>query len=255
MLKLMFIRKLIPIVTLVFLAVNAEAAVDNEMLQSARCVKHFRYFEKMLKIPQDTLYSISLQETGKQHSKKKIRISWPWTVNVDGEGFYFDSKKEAMLFVKSQMLKGKESIDVGCMQVNLKHHPDAFKSLDQAFDPKSNIYYGARFLVGKYQQLGSWAKAVAHYHSATPHLGEKYKDSVVKIAQNIDHYKSAFKTRGGSKKFSALSPLPPMGATPLAANSKNTQYPGAITPQTAFSAKERKYRSNMMVYVNKKSKT
>ena len=32
------------------------------------------------------------------------------------------------------------------MQINLFHHPDAFASLDAAFDPMDNIAYGADFL-------------------------------------------------------------------------------------------------------------
>ena len=236
----------IQILFLTLIATSSYAALDKEMAQSARCVGYFRHFETRLKIPQDTLYSISLQETGKIHSDKKVKIAWPWTVNVEGKGYYFDSKKEAVIFVRDQMQAGKESIDVGCMQVNLKHHPEAFRSLDHAFDPKSNILYGAKFLVAKYEQLGNWAKAVAHYHSATPHLGEKYKDSVVKIAQNIDHYKSAFKRSASTSHPVKLVPLPEIKA-------QSTKYVGAITSKTPVTGKDRKYRSNMMVYVNKKS--
>ena len=39
-----------------------------------------------------------------------------------------------------------KSVDVGCMQISLTYHPDAFSSMDQAFDPASNADYGARFL-------------------------------------------------------------------------------------------------------------
>ena len=239
----MFLR-CVQILFIIFLASSSYAAVDKEIIQSARCVGYFRHFETRLKIPQDTLYSISLQETGKIHSDKKMKIAWPWTVNVEGKGYYFDTKREAVIFVRDQLRTGKESIDVGCMQVNLKHHPEAFHSLDQAFDPKSNIAYGAKFLVSKYEQLGSWAKAIGHYHSATPHLGEKYKDNVVKIAQNIDHYKSAFKRKPGVRPVK-LTPLPETKA-------QSVKYVGSIQQKTPITNKDRKYRSNMMVYMNKK---
>lgn len=228
----------------IFVSSKAYAVLDKEMAQSARCVGYFRHFETRFKIPRDTLYSISLQETGKMHSEKKLKIAWPWTVNVEGKGYYFDTKKEAMIFVRDQMLEGKVSIDVGCMQVNLKHHPEAFQSLDQAFDPRSNIAYGAKFLLSKFDQLGSWNKAIAHYHSATPHLGEKYKDSVVKIAQNIDHYKSAFRKTRVSRSVK-LSPLPEIRA-------QSVRYAGALNSKTPVVGKEKKYRANMMVYMNRK---
>ena len=248
---------------------TVHAARDKEIIQSARCVGYFRHFETRLKIPQDTLYSISLQETGKIHSNKKIKIAWPWTVNVEGRGYYFDSKREAMVFVRDQMRSGKESIDVGCMQVNLKYHPDAFRSLEHAFDPRTNIAYGAKFLMSKYEQLGSWSKAIAHYHSATPHLGEKYRDDVVKIAQNIDHYKSAFKRQPGSNIVN-LSPFGHVGnvrqnkvgqkqQVDKSQEAQNTvqrpnevKYAGAVRAKRPFINKDRKYRSNMMLYVNKK---
>jgi soluble lytic murein transglycosylase-like protein len=100
--------------------------------------------------------------------QKIQRSAWPWTVNVEGKGFYFNSKKEAVFFVRKQLQEGKTSIDVGCMQINLKHHPEAFVKLEQAFNPRHNIGYAASFLVKKFAELGSWGKAIAHYHSANP---------------------------------------------------------------------------------------
>ncbi len=221
------------------------AAVDKELMQSIKCVNVFRYYETKLKIPTDTLYSISLQETGKIHSDKKIKIAYPWTVNVEGKGFYFDTKREAVEFVKQQQRAGKESIDVGCMQVNLKHHPEAFKSIEHAFHPRANIEYAAKFLRSKYEQLGSWGKAVAHYHSATSHLGEKYKNSVVNIAQNIDHYKSAFKRNKTQKNTTtAVAKQPRLASANIIPRSNGRP----IHPNI----KERRYRSNMMIYVPQK---
>ncbi|WPY00412.1 Lytic transglycosylase domain-containing protein [Candidatus Trichorickettsia mobilis] len=172
---------------------QALAILDREMAESLKCSRLFSYFERKHRIPLDTLHSISLQESGKTHSKHNIKIVWPWTVNVEGQGYFFDNKREAVLFVKQQLLTGKTSIDIGCMQINLKHHPDAFKSIEHAFDPVSNITYGAEFLKRKYDQLGNWLQAIAHYHSATHELGSKYKESVVKIANNMNEYKYSLK--------------------------------------------------------------
>ena len=71
--------------------------------------------------------------------------------------------------------KGIRSIDVGCMQVNLMHHPNAFASLDQAFDPVSNTAFAARFLNELYRRTRSWPKSIAAYHSDTPHIAEDYQ--------------------------------------------------------------------------------
>lgn len=228
-----------------FLLINTSHAIDKELAYSAKCVKALRFFETKYKIPKDTLYSISLAETGKIHSKKNIKISWPWTVNVEGQGYYFDSKKQAIDFVRSQLSLGKQSIDVGCMQINLKHHPEAFKSLEHAFDPRFNVAYGAQFLLEKYNQLGDWAKAIANYHSATPHLGQSYKNNVLKIAQNIDHYKSAFKISNYKR---VIQPRYNNSDKIYAQNTNNNV---STNKSRAYTYKDRKYRSNMMIYMPK----
>ena len=117
------------------------AKTDPEMLESQKCSNIFSYFEKRHKIPKDTLYSISLQETQKPHSKHRLGLTWPWavTVNPSGKGYHFKNKTEAIKFAKAQLASGKGSIDVGCMQINLKYHPDAFTSVEQAFSPRRNL--------------------------------------------------------------------------------------------------------------------
>ncbi len=72
----------------------------------------FPYFEKTHQIPPDTLYSISLKESGKKHTEHKIMVIWPWTVNVEGKGYHFNTKREAIFFVRKQIIQGKENIDV-----------------------------------------------------------------------------------------------------------------------------------------------
>ncbi len=163
--------------------------LDRELNTSLYCAKIFRYYENKYQLPKDILYAISLKETGKQHSEQNIKIVWPWSVNVEGQGYFFPKSYEAIQFVKNQIKKGKQSIDVGCMQINLKQHPNAFKSIEQAFDPKTNIEYGAYFLRSKYDQLQDWPTAIAHYHSATKELGGKYKKDVLIIAKNLPLYK------------------------------------------------------------------
>jgi soluble lytic murein transglycosylase-like protein len=220
-------------------ASNSYAKVDLEIAESHQCSNLFPYFEKKFSIPTNTLHSIALKESGKKHTKHKIVLVWPWTVNVEGKGYYFDSKKEAIIFVKKQIMKGKENIDVGCMQINLKHHIDAFSSLAEAFNPRENIEYGARFLKSKYEQLGEWHKAVAHYHSATPALGLHYKKQVIKIASNMDDYKNSLSMYTG--------------------NNNHVTYPvGNYNEQAISSTKKvrvtdkknmRKYKSNIMVMI------
>ena len=179
------------IFTFFFILFSKSAIADSEIAESLKCSKFFSHFEKKFNIPSNTLHSIALKESGKKHKTRKITIVWPWTVNVEGKGYHFNTKKEAVNFVRKQIIRGRESIDVGCMQINLRHHLQAFNSLDQAFEPDYNVRYGAEFLRSKYDQLKSWHKAIAHYHSATHSLGSKYKQDVVKISSNMALYKSS----------------------------------------------------------------
>jgi hypothetical protein len=106
---------------------------------------------------------------------------WPWTINAEGEGRMYETKAEAVAAVETLHAHGVQSIDVGCMQVNLMFHPTAFGSLDQAFDPVANANYAARFLIELYGRTHSWTEATARYHSSTPKLGAEYQRKVATV--------------------------------------------------------------------------
>jgi hypothetical protein len=65
------------------------------------------------------------------------------------------------------------------MQINLLHHPEAFASLEEAFEPRANVSYAARFLKQLQTQSGSWPSAAAAYHSQTPGRAEDYERRVL----------------------------------------------------------------------------
>jgi hypothetical protein len=132
-------------------------------------------------IPPHLLSAISRVESGRRDPVTGDWHPWPWTVNAEGEGSFYDSKASAIAAVRSMQARGVRSIDVGCMQVNLMHHPDAFASLDQAFDPQANAAYAARFLKELFARSGDWTRATAAYHSATPDLGADYQRKVQAI--------------------------------------------------------------------------
>ncbi|HEY6431079.1 MAG TPA: lytic transglycosylase domain-containing protein [Acetobacteraceae bacterium] len=129
-------------------------------------------------IPPRLLAAIGRVESGRADSSGVV-VPWPWTINAEGQGRFFDSKAEAVAAVRALQAQGVQSIDVGCMQVNLMHHPDAFASLDQAFDPVANADYAAGFLRRLYVQTSNWADAAAQYHSATPGLADDYRRKVM----------------------------------------------------------------------------
>lgn len=137
--------------------------------------------ERRHAIPTRLLHAIGRVESGRTDPATGQANPWPWTANAEGQGFYFNTKAEAIAAITALRQKGVRSIDVGCMQINLLHHPDAFNGLEQAFDPMANADYAARFLRKLFDQTGSWQKAAAWYHSATPELGEAYQKRVMAV--------------------------------------------------------------------------
>jgi len=161
-------------------------ADDDALIEGAKlCTAHLPRYEREYGIPTHLLSAIATTESGRYHEGLKISIPWPWTINANGKSYIFNTKAQAINAVRRLRSRGVHSIDVGCMQVNIYHHPDAFASLDQAFEPETNIAYAAGFLRSLYDEQGSWKKAAADYHSKTPHLGREYVGKVYASWYNI----------------------------------------------------------------------
>lgn len=126
-------------------------------------------------IPPGLLTAISHVESGRYDKARRALIAWPWTVMAEGKGRYLPSKAAAIAEVMALKGRGVRNIDVGCMQINLQAHAEAFPDINTAFDPRSNIAYAARFLKNLHAETGSWATAGTHYHSRTPHLAARYR--------------------------------------------------------------------------------
>ncbi|HLF58885.1 MAG TPA: transglycosylase SLT domain-containing protein [Alphaproteobacteria bacterium] len=137
--------------------------------------------EKTEGIPRRLLTAISLAESGRYDADRREIIAWPWSINAEGAGRFFATKKDAIAAVKKLQARGVTSIDVGCMQVNLHHHADAFASLDAAFDPETNVAYAARFLTELRDETRSWSQAVAFYHSTSREFSAPYRSKVYRL--------------------------------------------------------------------------
>lgn len=130
-------------------------------------------------IPDAFLSAIARVESGRPDQATGTLVAWPWTINAEGSGAFFDTKAQAVAAVRALQARGVRSIDVGCLQVNLMHHPDAFASLEQAFDPAANAGFAASFLIALFNKTGSWPLAAAAYHSQTPNIGAAYQRRVL----------------------------------------------------------------------------
>lgn len=148
--------------------------------QNRTCKVYVQHYEQHHAIPQGLLHAISKAESGLKDVKGRL-VSWPWTINVQGQGYFFPTKEAAIVAVKALQANGISSIDVGCMQVNLFYHPKAFSTLEEAFDPHKNVAYAAHFLVSLQKEHKDWRIATAHYHSANPVFHVPYQKNVLRI--------------------------------------------------------------------------
>lgn len=149
----------------------------------ARCISAILEAEQRYGIPGHLLLAIGVQEAGRT-GPAGLAV-WPWTVNANGEGAFFADQQKAVTWVREKQAEGINSIDVGCMQVNLRWHGHQFDSLSEAFDPKENADYAARFLVGLFHETGSWEKAAGRYHSATAVHQRRYLDGLARNRQVV----------------------------------------------------------------------
>lgn len=147
-------------------AVAAPPGLCDTAITSAEYTAH---------LPARLLGAIAAVESGRFDSASGQVRPWPWTINAEGIGQFFATKEQAITAVMALQARGVRSIDVGCLQVNLMFHPDAFANLDQAFDPTGNARYAARFLNTLYAATHDWPRAIGAYHSQTPALGADYR--------------------------------------------------------------------------------
>ncbi|WP_259805880.1 lytic transglycosylase domain-containing protein [Aliiroseovarius crassostreae] len=124
-------------------------------------------------VPISVLKAISLTETGRKRGGGMR--PWPWTVNMEGKGVWFDTEDEAKSYVFKHFKRGARSFDVGCFQINYKWHHQNFSSLEEMFDPLANGLYAAKFLNDLFVEKGNWRDAAGAYHSRTPKYADKYK--------------------------------------------------------------------------------
>ncbi|MHA6266145.1 transglycosylase SLT domain-containing protein [Aliiroseovarius sp. CAU 1755] len=148
-------------------------AAHASTFQTAACYDAAYLAAAETGVPVSVLKTITLVETGRKQTA--ALQPWPWTVNMEGTGVWFDTFEEAESYVQTHLSRGAESFDVGCFQINYKWHRQHFTSISEMFDPLPNARYAARFLLELHQEFGAWDAAAGAYHSRTPQHATTYK--------------------------------------------------------------------------------
>jgi len=133
------------------------------------CKRLIPMIAKETHVPPSLLMAIAFVESGFR----------PYAVNNGGESLQFHTPGESLAYVEKQIAQGNTNIDIGCMQVNWKAHRGKFESPRELLVPSKNIRFAATFLKSLYEELGTWAKAIAAYHSRNKVKSRPY---LIKIA-------------------------------------------------------------------------
>lgn len=147
------------------------------------CDEAAKYASVRIGVPLEVLRALTRTETGR--SANGQFSPWPWTVNMEGLGRWFDTRDQAEAFAFTGYKSGARSFDVGCFQINYKWHGQAFTSLEDMFDPQKNALYAAQFLRSLYGETENWLDAAAAYHSRTPEFAKKYKSRFERILAQL----------------------------------------------------------------------
>lgn len=93
----------------------------------------------------------------------------PWVIynNTTKKSAAFDSKGTAVAAAVAAIDHG-DSIDMGLAQINSRNLPALGLSVDQVFDPCTNIAAGAAILAAGFQRTGSLTGALSTYNTGRP---------------------------------------------------------------------------------------
>ncbi len=159
------------------------AAAPEHVATAAICDAAALRASRETGVPIDVMRAISLTETGRNGDSGFL--PWPWTVNMEGVGKWFDDLQTAQKYVDQNFERGARSFDIGCFQINYRWHGQAFSSIEEMFEPDANAQYAAEFLQRLYNELGDWTKAAGAYHSRTPKYANRYKARFNRIRSRL----------------------------------------------------------------------
>ncbi|MFV0245947.1 MAG: transglycosylase SLT domain-containing protein [Qingshengfaniella sp.] len=174
-------------------------------------------------VPVEVLMAVSLTETGRRTDGQLH--AWPWALNVAGEGFWLPTREAALAKIRTLRAADQRNFDVGCFQINYRWHGQAFTSFEEMIDPEINARYAADFLARLYAESGDWSRAAGSYHSMTPELAARYR-------QTFDRHYAALSEPG--------TPLPGLvirqhreNRFPLLQGGAGNARPGSLFPKTS----------------------
>ncbi len=160
------------------LLVLVTSTSDRGEASSRVCERQIESAAARYGIPEGILYSVGLTETGRKGSLN------PHALNVEGKTYFPATLQDAYDLFEQARRRGAKLIDIGCMQINHHYHGSEFRSVEDMFDPASNVAYAARFLRNLHDRHETWTMAVARYH-AGPDNDPAQQKYVCRVIANL----------------------------------------------------------------------
>jgi hypothetical protein len=79
---------------------SAQQSSAGEIADTQICARYFAEAEAAYGTPQHVLWAIGMVES------RKGATPWPWTLNIQGQGVYFDSKASALARLREVIARG-----------------------------------------------------------------------------------------------------------------------------------------------------
>lgn len=129
-------------------------------------------------IPAKVLYNLAITESKATLTNGVVR-PWPWTLNVKGRPYYFQTRQEACQSL-TKLLTQTALVDIGLTQLNWRYQGDHFDKPCDVFEPLANLTHAARLLKQGKRIRGTWVKAAGWFHRpAGGAPAERYMDHYV----------------------------------------------------------------------------
>jgi hypothetical protein len=131
-------------------------------------------------------YAVALAESGTRVEALGAMRPWPWTLNVQGDGRFYLSRRAATLAFEDALSTGWTSVAVGLMQVSWRYHRRALGHVAGALDRYRNLNVAAAILTACDQAHHDWWAAVGCYHAPNdPARAERYRDRVRRLWRGL----------------------------------------------------------------------
>ena len=150
-------------------------------LRAADIPPAYRNAVRQTGLPAEIPYAIALTESRRSLGDNRER-PWPWTLNIQGKGFFFPTREAALAKLKAVLAAGIRNVDIGLLQINWRAHHDRLKTPENALDPYANLQAGIAILFDEIRATGDLWRAIGQYHSHTPARSARY---AARVARNL----------------------------------------------------------------------